>query len=97
MQIFFTDSGSPYTIVDVQLYNSIPKNERPKLEQIDMKLKSTNGEYLTVHGQAKLKLRIGSQYFEKKVKVVRLGDKSAILGLNFMEKDNCIFFIAKGK
>ena len=72
----------------MELYNSIPENERPKLEHVDLKLKNANGEYLTLHGQAKLKLRFGSQYFEKIVKVVKLDDKSAIHGIDFMEKGN---------
>ena len=47
---FLVDTGSTFTIADIDLYNTIPEQDRPKLEHIDLKLRSANGGYMTVFG-----------------------------------------------
>ena len=93
---FLLDCGSTFTIVDYELYMNIPQKYRSDLEPCDIKLKSANGSLMKIHGESKMKLKIGSHYFEKNVKIVDLGDKSAILGLDFMEQENCCCWFAKG-
>ena len=90
------DSGSTYTILDVGLYETIPKDKRPALEHVDLILRSANGQQLHVHGQATIQLEIGNEVFESLVKVVSLGDRSAILGLDFMGEEECVLYMGKG-
>ena len=93
---FLVDSGSTYTIMDFELFNQIPEENKPELEYCDLVLRSANGELLKVHGQVELTLEIGRESFVYPVKIVSLGDKSAILGLDFMETEQCDLLLGKG-
>ena len=90
------DSGSTYTIMDHDLFQAISEDKRPKLEKISLVLRSATGEKLMVHGQAKMEIVLGNQNFQFPVKIVSLGDKSCILGLDFMGKHECILNMGKG-
>ena len=93
---FLVDSGSTYTIIDYELYKALPKQNVSKLEELDLILKSANGESLKVHGQVSLKLTVGTKECIFPVKVVALGDRSTILGLDFMEEFDCVLYMGKG-
>ena len=93
---FLVDTGSTFTIVDIDLFNSIPEKVRPKLEHIDLKLRSANGALMNVFGESKLKLKIGNQYFVHPCKIVGIGDKSSIIGLDFMQSEKCVLWLEKG-
>ena len=93
---FLVDTGSTYTVIDKDFYELIPEFERPPLQPIKLKLKSANGEMLRVYGQADLNLGIGNHCFKYPVKVVALGDRTAILGLDFMNQEDCVLHLAHG-
>ena len=93
---FLVDTGSTYTIVDSIFYENIPENMKPPLEQINLILKNASGEVMDVLGQTNMDLEVKGQVFNVPVKVVSLGDKSTILGLDFMEGQNCILNLHKG-
>ena len=48
---FLIDSGSTYTVVNVDLYKMIPKSQRPELKKCNLILCSANGEMLQIHGK----------------------------------------------
>ena len=93
---FLVDTGSTYTIVDSFFYDSIPESKRPPLEKVNLILKNANGEVMNVLGQTCMELEVQGQCLNVPVKVVSLDDKSTILGLDFMEEQECIFNVAKG-
>ncbi len=93
---FLVDSGSTYTIVDIGLFQSIPQACRPELEFTDLRLRSANGEILKVHGKTVMNLQIGGKTFEVPVKVVSLGEKDVILGLDFMSYHDCVLYLSHG-
>jgi hypothetical protein len=90
------DTGSTYTIVDIDFYNSIEMSKRLELRKININLRNANGQTLHVHGETELQIEIGKEIFNFPVKVVSLGDKSTILGLDFMEEYDCILYMSKG-
>ena len=93
---FLVDTGSTYTIVDSLFYDSIPESKRPPLEKVNLILKNANDEVMNVLGQTCMELEVQGQCLNVPVNVVSLGDKSKILGLDFMEEQECIFNVAKG-
>ena len=93
---FLIDSGSTYTIIDEELYEGLPENVKTPLEPLEMVLRSANGEILKVLGQTNMQLEIGNQTFQYPVKVVALGDNSAILGLDFMSDEECVVYMGNG-
>ena len=91
---FLVDTGSTYTIVDSLFYDSL--NDKPSLEKINLILKNANGEVMNVCEQTNLDFEVQGHKFRMPVKVVSLGDKSTIWGLDFMEDQECMFNVAKG-
>jgi hypothetical protein len=90
------DSGSTYTIVDIGLYNDLPEAIKPTLEDINLVLRSANGQTLEVHGQSNMPIEIGENTYYMPVKVVSLGNKATILGLDFMSDNNCVLYMGNG-
>ena len=93
---FLVDTGSTYTIVDSLFYDSIPESKWLPLEKVNLILKNANGEVMNVLGQTCMELEVQGQCLNVPVKVVSLGDKITIWGLDFMEEQECIFNVAKG-
>ena len=77
-------------------YDSILESKRPQLEKVNLILKNANGEVMNVLGQTCMEFEVKGQCLNVPVKVVSLGDKSTILGLDFMEEQECTFNVAKG-
>lgn len=90
------DSGSTYTIMDYDLYMSIPEAERPELQKIQLVLRSATGDKLQIHGHVAMHITLGEHTYKSMVKIVTLGDKSTILGLDFMEEHACTVNMGKG-
>ena len=61
-----------------------------------MILRNAGGSLLKIHGQADRTLNIGNYAFEFSIKVVSLGEKSAILGLDFMETEDVALWLKQG-
>ena len=58
---FLIDTGSTYTIMDYELYKSIPIEKRPDLNPVRLILRSANREILQVHGQTHMSVTIGNE------------------------------------
>ena len=75
------DTGSTYTILDIDFYKDIePQNSKP-LEEVNLSLRSASGNLLKIYGQTVVNITIVNRSFETLVKVVDLGDKTTTLGL----------------
>ena len=90
------DSGSTYTIVDIELFRTFPESVQSKLVNCNVSLRSASGELLRVFGEVSLGLELDGKVYEMCVKVVALGGKSGILGLDFMEQNDCILHLGRG-
>ncbi len=90
------DSGSSYTVIDYNLFRQIPERQRPTLHKVNLVLRSATGEKLKIFGQINVDIKLGDKKFATPVKVVALGDKTAILGLDFMAKYDCMINMGKG-
>ena len=69
------DSGSTYTIVDVELFRSFPRSVQSRLVDCNVLLRSANGELLQVFGEVILGLELDGKVYDMSVKVVALGGK----------------------
>ena len=54
------------------------------LEEVNLSLRSASGNLLKVYGQTVVNITIGNRSFETWVEVVDLGDKTTMLGLDFV-------------
>ena len=96
MSDFLVDSGSTYTIVDREFFQGLPDCVQSRFVECDVALGSASGELLKVFGEVNLSLELRNKVFETSVKVVALGDKTTILGLDFMEQNDCILHMGRG-
>ena len=71
------------------------QNSKP-LEEVNLSLRSASGNLLKVYGQTVVNITMGNRSFETLVKVVDLGDRTTILGLDFMTTYNCILNMGQG-
>ena len=62
------DSGSTYTIVDIDLFHSFPESVRSKLVDCSVSLRSASGELLQVFGEVPLHLQLDGKIYEMCVK-----------------------------
>ena len=93
---FLVDAGSTYTILDIGFYKDINSENSKLLEEVNLSLRSASGNLLKVYGQTVANITIGNRSFETLVNVADLGDKTTILGLDFMTMYNCILNMGQG-
>ena len=93
---FLVNSGSTYTIVDMESFQGLPDCVKSRLVECDVSIRSASGELLKVFGEITLSLELGSKVFETCVKFLALGDKTNLLGSDFMEQNDCILHIGQG-
>jgi predicted aspartyl protease len=93
---FLCDTGATFTCIDKDLFDEIPSHQRPEINNVDVILKSANNEVLNLYGEAQFKITFGTQSFDFPVKIVDFGDKSAILGADFMEHYDCEISMKRG-
>ena len=65
------------------------------MDKVDISLVSAEGNDLKVHGETMMQLELGGKLFDFPVKVVSLGDKSTIMGSDFMEYFDCVLHLKK--
>ena len=93
---FLVDTGSTYTILDIGFYKDMESQNSKPLEEVNLSLRSASGNLLKVYGQTVVNITMGNRSFETLVKVVDLGDRTTILGLDFMTTYNCILNMGQG-
>ncbi len=90
------DSGSTYTILDHALFMSLPQETRPNLRPVSLILRVASGDVIPVHGEVTMNLVLDAQSFPVDLKIVSLGERGGILGLDFMHKYDCTVHMSKG-
>ena len=93
---FLIDTGSTYTILDIRFFRDIESKIDNPLTSANVSLRGASGNLLKVFGQVVVTLNIGGRSFEMEVKVVDIGDKSTILGLDFMSNFDCVLNMKQG-
>ena len=93
---FLVDTGSTYTILDIGFCKDMESQNSKPLEEVNLSLRSASGNLLKVYGQTVVNITMGNRSFETLVKVVDLGDRTTILGLDFMTTYNCILNMGQG-
>lgn len=94
---FLVDSGSTYTIIDVEIYNSLSDETQATLKPVDISLKDVGGHPLDVWGAVDTYIKLKGHAFPCSAVVADLGgEKAAIIGLSFMKQYDCEMSMKRG-
>jgi len=95
---FTADTGASQTVVSNQVFEAIPVDRRPKLENVPP-LVGAGGETITASGIAKFALSLGTLEIEREVIVAEIKD-DALLGYDVLrgrETGPADILVSKGK
>ncbi|MCG8047973.1 MAG: retroviral-like aspartic protease family protein, partial [Candidatus Thiodiazotropha taylori] len=86
--MYFTiDTGASQTILSKRIYERIPINSRPKLNESVNNITCAGGTILKEHGKAIFDLQLGNLRLTKELIVADIGDEG-LLGADIMQEDN---------
>ena len=89
------DTGASISIIPEDVYLTIPEDERPKLETVDLRILVGNGELLPQQGVCRLKFQLGDFDFDHEFFVCRQSGQ-AILGNEFFVHYNMVLRMSEG-
>ncbi|KAL5016451.1 hypothetical protein ScPMuIL_006040, partial [Solemya velum] len=93
---FLVDTGSDVTVISVQEFETIFKQNNITLSNEDTSFKTANGEYLQITGSCEINLSIGSCVYPHKVLVANIAEK-AILGNDFLRQYRVVIDLSRNK
>ena len=92
------DTGPAVTLLRKDVWEQISREKRPVLRPwLTMKLVTAGGMPLTVHGCASVNLRLGQETFESEVVVASPLTSEAIIGIDFLLKEQAAIDIPAGR
>ena len=93
---WLVDTGASPNVIDIDVFNAIPDSLRPKLQYTNTSFQSADGGTMSVYGEADLLVTFGNTPVILKVVVAQLGSLQAIVGIQFLEENKCIFDLENG-
>ena len=91
---FLLDTGASVSILSKEVFDEIPKEDRPHLQQTDKKLSASNGSIIHTHGIATLTIDVQGMPIQEDFWICNC-DATGILGIPFMEKANVVLDIGR--
>ena len=93
--VLVVDSGAGVTMLDISLLETfhLSKNNLVKDQQV---YRSVDGRIFDSLGKAEVTLRIGAVYTKWTVVFADLKSGCGLLGMDFLEKHECVFYLSSG-
>ena len=91
---FVIDTGSGYSILRKDIWEGLPGNQ--DLRPCDRQLVGVSGDSLDLKGTANITMEVQGKIFILEVIVVNHITTGAILGLDFMSKEQCVLNVGHG-
>ena len=91
---FLLDTGASVSILSKEVFDEIPKEDQPHLQQTDKKLSASNGSIIHTHGIATLTIDVQGMPIQEDFWICNC-DATGILGIPFMEKANVVLDIGR--
>lgn len=89
------DTGASVTLLSEKFIESLPGTMTPIMKPVNTTLITATGESTPFLGQSKVSLSIGTETFEHDVLIANI-QNDGILGLDFLEKNNCTVKLSDG-
>ena len=85
---FLYDTGASCTAISVDVWARVPTEQRPELQETELKLTSVEGQRIPVLGKCWLTLEVADHLFTCWVQVIEITEE-AVLGLNVLAPNRC--------
>jgi len=94
---FLIDTGAAVSLVSSEVWDHIKPKISPRLNYVNVKLVGVDGAPLQVQGSVTVELEMSGQIFAQKLIVANALTSEGILGLNFLEANECFELASRGK
>ena len=93
--LMLVDTGASISILPAEVYNSLPEEDRPSLQDVRMRIEVGNGETLAQQGVCRLHFQLGDFDFDHEFFVCK-DSAQAILGNEFLVHYKMVLRMAEG-
>ena len=93
---FLIDTGSSVSIIDRKVYQSASKDDKTEELPDPYRLFTASGDPLQTHGMIRVELKVGSSVAEQEFILADLGNCEGILGVDFLDRNNCHLNFSSG-
>ena len=94
--LWLVDTGCTVTMLSLEVYNQIPRKDRPALSPFYGNLITGNGSVMEVAGQTRMRIAVDGLELEHDI-IVADTDNQGMLGLDFMLQHDAVINVAGGK
>ena len=94
---FLIDTGAAVSLIRGDVWDRIKPCNAPKVEPANTRLVGVDGAPLQVRGSVMVQLVVAGQPFEQKVIIADSLTSQGILGLDFLEANQCVLNLAQGE
>ena len=93
--LMLVDTGASISIIPAEIYQAIPEEERPTLQEVKLRIEVGNGETLAQQGVCRIKFQLGDFDFDHEFFVCK-DSAQAILGNEFLVHYRMVLRMAEG-
>ena len=91
------DSRASVSCLSENFFNQINENHQTKIQPSTTRLSSANQMPMQIKGTVSVPVKIGSQAYEHTFYVLIVAASHCLLGLDFLETNNCDALFSEGK
>jgi len=94
---FLVDTGAAVSLVSSEVWDRIKPSSAPRMNPVGLRLVGVDGAPLHIRGSVIVELEISAKTFKQEVIIVDALTSEGILGLNFLEANNCVLDLGRGE
>ena len=94
---FLVDTGAAVSLVSSEVWERIKPSTAPRMNPVGLRLVGVDGAPLQIQGSVTIELEISGKTFKQELIVVNALISEGILGLNFLEANDCVLDLARGE
>ena len=94
---FLVDTGASVSLICGEIWDRIKPPDPPKLIPVNTRLVGADGSPLQIQGSVVVELTISGQVFNQELIIANSLTSEGILGLNFLEANECILDLVHGE
>jgi len=94
---FLIDTGAAVSLVFSEVWDRIKPTNSPRLNHVNVKLVGVDGAPLQVQGSVTVELEMSGQTFAQELIVANALTSEGIVGLNFLEANECVLNLPQGE
>ena len=94
---FLVDTGAAVSLVSSEVWECIKPPTAPRMNPVGLRLVGVGGAPLQIQRSVTIELEFSGKTFKQELIVVNVLTSEGILGLNFLEANDCVLDLARGE